>query len=400
MEQYCREGIQEWLNTSPLPSFDEFLITAEKRAENTKKLEELMDKLTPFMDAFPTGKKAQMVWKKQGEAWFQTWLRQNGFFLMENMKSEEYDLFFEITKCFLQDVRRFDSTMSLQDCGQALRNVWIIAILQRIFEKPVGYHKAMFAYSMLYPYSDNYLDDPMVAIEEKQTFNAWFTRRLRKETSSGRNHHEEKISALVEMIEDIFDRYQYPEVYESLLQIQAAQVRSLHQQDGKQPLSQKQLLEISYFKGGSSVVADGFLIDGTLREDQLRFCMRYGFMLQIGDDLQDGKADRLHHHQTLVSTCETTLTSLYLKLIQYTKDILRPSSVCDDQELLDFVCKDCLFLLFFAMEDLEVECDEGILAKSKACLPIDIKQLKSKQITQFEKMDETALWKRIDCLIA
>ena len=54
------------------------------------------------------------------------------------------------------DARKFDDDLPIGDIMQAMRNVWISNALQLLFGKEVYYSKANFAYSMLYPYTDNY----------------------------------------------------------------------------------------------------------------------------------------------------------------------------------------------------------------------------------------------------
>jgi hypothetical protein len=59
---------------------------------------------------------------------------------------------------FSHAARCFDAAISAPDIYQASRNAWTVT-----------------AYSLLYPYTDNYLDDPTVGQTSKQAFN----RRLR-----------------------------------------------------------------------------------------------------------------------------------------------------------------------------------------------------------------------------
>ena len=65
--------------------------------------------------------------------------------------------FFNSTKSFIREAKKFNKSLSYMDIGQAMRNVWIVNILQAAFGEKVGLSKAIFGYSMLYPYTDNYL---------------------------------------------------------------------------------------------------------------------------------------------------------------------------------------------------------------------------------------------------
>lgn len=400
IEKLCEQGIREWQQTQICTSLSSHYVDSEKQKQQETQLDVLLQQLKPYLDSFPKQKYAQRRWRKKGEEWFREWLKQDEVFLLSDMRDEDHDVFMEVTKSFVRDARIFDPLLSIEDIGQAMRNVWIIVILQRIFGKEIGYHKAMFAYSMLYPYSDNYLDDSEITMEEKKQFNQWFTNRLKGCIVPINNAHQEKIAALIGMIEEVFPRGQFPNVYEGLLLIQDAQILSLSQQDGKNACSDDELTYISYRKGGTSVVADGFLIDGEMRSDEILFCMRYGFMLQIGDDLQDAKGDALAHHQTLVSTnLNQPLDTILCKLIQYTKDILAPSSVCKDKVLLDFVINDCLMLLFLAVMDTKQYYTSTLYQKVVQCLPISIAYIERMKSQAQWNYQEDELWKWIDCLV-
>ena len=78
---------------------------------------------------------------------------------------------------FAQTARRFDTSIAGSDIFQAMRNVWTMNCVQLLLGLPIRLTPAVFAYSMLYPYTDNYLDDPTVSEETKQTFNERFGRK-------------------------------------------------------------------------------------------------------------------------------------------------------------------------------------------------------------------------------
>jgi hypothetical protein len=59
----------------------------------------------------------------------------------------------------------------------------------------MGLTPAIFTYSMLYPYTDNYLDNPATSRERKLGFSARFGQRLAGEAVAPVNDHESGISA-------------------------------------------------------------------------------------------------------------------------------------------------------------------------------------------------------------
>lgn len=199
--------------------------------------------------------------------------------------------FTEATKEFLTRARRFDSAIGLEDISQACRNVWVMNVLQRMLGLPVELTPAVFAYSLLYPYTDNYLDDPGISAEAKTAFNTRLSQRLGGEPVAAANSREQVIFDLVDMIEAQYERPRHRAVFDSLLAIHRAQIKSLRLLDPEASLSEEDVLEISLEKGGASVLADGYLVYGSLTETQQRFLFGYGAYLQLADDLQDVERD-------------------------------------------------------------------------------------------------------------
>lgn len=186
--------------------------------------------------------------------------------------------------------RRFDPALSAADIFQASRNVWTAAGLQVLLGRPLELTPALFAYSMLYPYTDNLLDDPGTTLEAKSAFNRRFHSRLLGETPVPHSRLERKVWSLVDQIEGQYDRARHPEVYQSLLAIQNAQEESvgLRREAGLPP---DQLVRGVFAKGGTSVLADAYLAAGLLNPEQAEFAFGWGVLLQLADDLQDVAED-------------------------------------------------------------------------------------------------------------
>jgi hypothetical protein len=209
--------------------------------------------------------------------------------------------FTHLATAFARTARRFDPAIRDTDVFQASRNAWVMAGLQMLFGQPVRLTPSVFAYSMLYPYSDNYLDDPAIPMGTKAVFQEQFARRLAGENVVPANAHERAIYALVGMIEGQYERSRYPQVYESLLGIHHAQGRSLSLLcPGASPY-EVDVLGISIEKGGASVLADGYLVAGDLNPAQRAFTFGWGALLQIMDDLQDVAQDRRKGRLTIFS---------------------------------------------------------------------------------------------------
>lgn len=191
-----------------------------------------------------------------------------------------------------REARRFDPSISPEDIYQATRNAWTAGGLQMLLGHEMRLTPAIFAYSLLYPYTDNFLDNTNVPSEEKRKFNARIRQRLSGEMIAPSGEAEAMIWKLFEMIEGQYPRAEWPQVYASLLTIQYAQENSLRQQRAPRPLSTSEILKLSFEKGGASVLADGHLAAGSLSREEAQFLFGWGALLQLVDDLQDLRQDR------------------------------------------------------------------------------------------------------------
>ncbi len=214
-------------------------------------------------------------------------------------------------KCLLRDgfskigidlavhARRLDPAVTIADILQACRNAWTACALQLMLAQPLEATPAIFAYSMLYPYSDNYLDDPQISSRAKVEFSERFRQRLAGDWFSPVPASEATIWELVSIIESQYPRATYPQVYDSLLAIHAAQQASILQMKRGRPQQDFDALRLTFTKGGTSVLADAYLAAGTLTGDESKSAFLWGVLLQLGDDLQDFHDDRTRGSQTL-----------------------------------------------------------------------------------------------------
>ena len=209
--------------------------------------------------------------------------------------------FIDSTRRFLRAARDFDPDLGLASAYQALRNVWIMNSLQFDLGLPVEHTDAVFAYSMVYPYLDNLLDDDATAESDKLAVVAKLKGWLEGPGPAPATPREERFRSLVGSIESRFPRAAFPGVYRSLLAIYNAQVRSLLQQRMTSAPSPDDVLAISLEKGGTSVLADGYLVAGRLEPADEDFCFGFGTFLQLADDLQDIAEDTGRGHRTIFS---------------------------------------------------------------------------------------------------
>ena len=221
---------------------------------------------------------------------------------------------------FARRARQFDPAIGRGDTMQACRNAWTACGLQPLMGTPSRITQSILAYSLLYPYSDNYLDAPDVPAAAKLAFSGRFRQRLEGHTAPPANRREDAIWRLVAMIEQEFARSEFPGVYMCLLGIHRAQEESVAQLRNASWLDPAELLRLSLAKGGTSVLADACLARGAMTTAESRVAFEWGALLQLGDDLQDVADDLRRGSQTLFTNAVKqgeTLDGLVLQLFRF-----------------------------------------------------------------------------------
>jgi hypothetical protein len=234
------------------------------------------------------------------------------------------DSFLPVGTTLARWARRFDEKLSMADIVQACRNAWTACGLQPLLGVPVRITPAIMGYSLLYPYSDNYLDDEEVPAREKLQFSERFRHLLQDKPLPRMTRRERALRLLIAMIEEEYPRAHYPQVFESLLAIHRAQERSVTQPEIGGDCGHSEILRTSCAKGGSSVVADACLVRGWLDEIEARFAFEWGVLLQLGDDLQDVREDMNRGAITLFSRAAAShrpLDPLAVQLLNFGEEV-------------------------------------------------------------------------------
>jgi hypothetical protein len=220
--------------------------------------------------------------------------------------------------------RQFDASLGMADIIQACRNAWTACGLQPLLGERVGITPSILGYSLLYPYSDNYLDREDISAEAKLRFSERFRDRLRGERFSAQDDREAALWTLVHLIEEQYPRARYPQVYACLLAIHRAQEESIAQLRSCSCSSDAEVLRMSCAKGGSSVLTDACLAHGWLSGEESRFSFEWGVLLQLGDDLQDVGEDLRRGSVTLFTRAALLgrpLDDLVIQLLNFSEQV-------------------------------------------------------------------------------
>lgn len=366
-----------WWNLSFDFNIDMDIYSEREKKKKEKEFDTLIDKIIKYIESFPQDTRKRKVWRDKGYKYLEKIISTEGIFELGIIDKEMKDKFIKATKEFISASKKFDKNLSYEDIGQAMRNLWIINMLQQAFGEEIKFTNGIFGYSMLYPYTDNYLDSIEVNKDKKIEFNNRFTKRLGGEKIIANNYHEEQVYNLVKLIEDEFDREKSPEVYRSLNLIHNGQINSLRQQEYNSIPYEKDILGISIEKGGASVIVDGNLIRGEMTKSEEMFSWGYGFLLQLGDDLQDIKDDLKNNHTTIMSQLagKYYLDAIVNKLINLTIKVVDDAEcfVCKNaNELKELIKNNCIYMILFASVDNKEYFSQEYLECVKNYLPFTI----------------------------
>ena len=331
----------------------------KEQREKEKQIKLFFEQITDHFLDYPYDLEAQNIWNIEFAI-----ILENGISIFECLGLDRIinlldNDFLMSTKRFIRRAKKFDESIDNEAIFQALRNVWIVNIIQKIGKQKVATTPSVYGYSMLYPVTDNFLDDDDIdKIYKKQIMNR-FKERLEGNKLEASDLYEEKVFELVGSIEVEYKRDIYKNLYESLYAINNGQVKSLLQQKGDFGPYRKDILGISFEKGGSSVLADAYLALGELHYDEILFYFGYGIILQLADDLQDVTEDLNNKHMSIMSM-QAGLYSLdktVNQLINFTQNTLDEAKTFETEDQIEI--KNIIFqsiqnlILFSAINSIE-----------------------------------------------
>lgn len=390
------ENITKWYSLSG----DEFCnmkpYTLDEKLSIEKEIMASIDGSFGTLNEFPEEEEKRKKWVKDFTSLIESQFR--GISILEE-ELKEYFLssgIGEAIKKFLCRAVKEEETLTMENIMQAMKNFIVMNIIQLILGKDVEVTESAYAYSMLYPYTDNYLDDPLLNGNMKANINERLYKKLKGEEISSNNIYEDKLFSLVDNIESQYSREAFEEVFESLVLIHEAQVRSLIQQENIIPF-QNDIISISFSKGGTSVLADGYLVAGELSENAIRFLLGYGVVLQLGDDIQDIKSDKLSNSNTIFSILagKYNLEALTNKLFRFIDNLVSidlQSMSFEKKELMTkFIRENSFLLVLYSVCRSKTYFERSYIKEIERYLPVRVKFLNKvdkkikKQSKKFKK---------------
>ncbi len=270
-----------------------------QKRENEALIEEFSARMQKKAEQRPEGKDGLKQWEQEMEQELKCFLEKEKMLsLSEWINPVLFHEFEKETKHFIDRVRGFDADLNAGQIWQAMRNYFIYAMIVEMQGERQNAANPILAYSLLYPYTDNYIDDKTTTKEEKERYNRMIARKLKGEPVLVQSALEEKTCRLLDMIGDAYEGEAKKKVIGTLLQLLEAQNYSIRQQ--KAGISEDEILGISIWKGSASVLADYLFATQDWREKEEGFYLRFGFLLQLVDDLQDMEEDKKEGSHTMM----------------------------------------------------------------------------------------------------
>ncbi len=321
--------------------------------------------------------------------------------LFEDLLPPHQQAFQHLSFEFVRRSLQFDPDLGWAEIKQAIRNIWIMGTIQFYLGMPIRLEFPMLAYSLLYPYTDNYLDDSQRSTEDKGRLCRMIEGCIRGEqVRVGESRLESGIAGLLDRINGAYPTSDLPMVRMGLSAILNGQILSLEQQAGD-CIPDDDLLMITLAKGGSSVLADALLVDPRLPAGELRFFWGMGVFLQLIDDFQDMAKDEQHHHQTLftrraITGCPNDLDGLVCRIL-YLIDYLTAMGIrAEESSRRNSVRMIRNQSIQLVMQTIAVHADRlspSFIARMESCSSLGfdaIRRLKSEAVRlDHQKNDET-----------
>lgn len=392
------EKIQEICNNIVVPfwnkqksSFPVFLNEVYDEEQDKGENEKLIDK---YMKKFPEGtfdkieniNIREALENKKIEKEVHGFIKQEKLAgILKNMGDELYFQFESETKRFIKKAYVFDEKLDNEQIIQSIRNYFIYVMIVDFQGEKQEASDVIVAYSLLYPYTDNVLDDVNITMEEKVHMDNFINMKLKEEYCTPHSSVEEKIGVLLERILHNYKGIQKEKVRMTLLLLLDAQHKSIGQIDNRTDMMHSDVLNLSAYKGGTSVLADYLLATDNYDDNEIIFYMKFGFILQLVDDLQDITEDENKGSRTLMTIAKSKdeLEETVYRLLWYIYEVFQGVNF-KNERLKKFAMRHCIgIVLISAVVNEELFSDEYIRA-AEEYLPLSVQYINDMK-TRFKK---------------
>ena len=367
-------------------SFPAFLkeITPEKKIENEAYAASVLAQMKDQLQSFPRLSFRRKSWRKKTLAYIQKILAEETIMNIHQVLSPvSRQAFLSELTVFWQNVRQFAPELASDGIGQAIRNYTVYMMFVEMHSLEHSFYLPAYGYSMLYPFTDNYIDSAEYTSSQKKAYNRLIREKLEGKPVSPDSTYGKKTCELLSaaMLERSSEDSQERKscLSQLLLLMLDAQEQSLAQmQDTTEPttpattLTQDECLNISLYKGGISVLTDRYYVNLPLSDQDLKFYFGFGFFLQLADDLQDIAEDSQLLRSTLFTLNKGTDAheKLVNRILHYVNQLFASFSEEKNQSFRDFVCySSCLLIIYSAAGSRDFFSEE-YLTRLEAFCPV------------------------------
>ena len=201
VDRLSQSYLASWRRTPDAPPTLGGTYTPHQQQANGEYCDEFLAEVENALGRYPTHLREQDNWRRRISILFRKFCKRCLGYSDELLQLLFTEQNLAATREFVRRARAFDENVEIDDLHQALRNVWVMNSIQFLLGREVRCSSSVFAYSMLYPYTDNYLDDSALTAQDKHAFNYWLEHRLKGTLSTPRNPRESSLCRLVSCIE-------------------------------------------------------------------------------------------------------------------------------------------------------------------------------------------------------
>ncbi|MDF2821429.1 MAG: hypothetical protein K0R15_1870 [Clostridiales bacterium] len=394
----------EWLSTSNL--FPDFMsaISNETKLQNEHYIQNVFHNFQRQIKSYPRTPIGRNKWKQATENMLMDVLYNEMVLdIHQSIPKQSLDALQEELKDFLRQLRSFAPEISFSEIGQALRNYIVYIMFKEINQLSTGFSSACFGYSMLYPFTDNYIDSKKYSNKQKAEYNQIIRDKIVGKEIHPDSIHQQKTCDLLQMIESKYPRNDNPMIYSLLLNMLDAQENSMRQQNSGSLLTADERLDISLYKGCISVLIDRYFVDKEITEEDMIFYNGFGFFLQIVDDLQDIKEDSIQGNQTIftVDLHSDNIEKITNKMLHFVHQIMQTYQAENDK-VKNFILFSCYQLIFSSIVGSKEFFSKEYLDKTESYYIVTypyLEKVRGNQITNIDFKNQTKYMKILDGML-